>query len=360
MSAQHDHGNGHHHDGHHQAASEMREACSAFLDSLSAEQKERTTFNYLDGERIFWYYPPANRHGLAIRDMDEEQRKLAYAVMATGLTDKSYQQAVATIENESLLGSIEKGAGVITYDRDPELYYWTVFGEPGGDGPWGWRVEGHHVSFNYGVWDDEVISTTPFFLGANPHEIRTGPDTGHRILGVREDLAFELMNDLDSSQRSRAVIYGEAPYDILTYNSSKAVLPPGEGLRASRMSGTQREMLMSLIAEYVNQVRQDVASDKLAAIEEGGIDDFQPSVGRSGRKGKRSTTIVSTAGNSWWSTSTGRTGRTIRTPCCGTWTTTSVWTCCASTCWSTTCSRGLGVARHRAIRSNLIRPPERN
>ena len=286
MSAQHDHGNGHHHDGHHhQAASEMREACSAFLDSLSAEQKERTTFNYLDGERIFWYYPPANRHGLAIRDMNEEQRKLAYAVMATGLTDKSYQQAVATIENESLLGSIEKGAGVITYDRDPELYYWTVFGEPGGDGPWGWRVEGHHVSFNYGVWDDGVISTTPFFLGANPHEIRTGPDTGHRILGVREDLAFELMNDLDSSQRSKAVIYGEAPYDILTYNSSKAVLPPEEGLRASRMSGTQREMLMSLIAEYVNQVRQDVASDKLAAIKEQGIDDFQLAWGGPVEKG---------------------------------------------------------------------------
>ena len=274
MSAQHNHGNGHHHDGHHQAASEMREACSAFLDSLSAEQKEKTTFNYLDCERIFWYYPPANRHGLAIRDMDEEQRKLAYAVMSTGLTERSYRQSVATIENESLLGSIEKGAGVITYDRDPELYYWTVFGEPGGEGPWGWRVEGHHVSFNYGVWDDEVISTTPFFLGANPHEIRTGPDTGHRILGTREDLAFELMNDLDSAQRSKAVIYGEAPYDILTYNSSKAVLPPDEGLRASRMSGTQREMLMSLIAEYVNQVRQDVAADKLAAIEEQGIDDF--------------------------------------------------------------------------------------
>ena len=40
------------------------------------------------------------------------------------------------------------------------------------------------------------------------------------------------------------------------------------------MSGTQREMLMSLITEYVNQVRQDVAADKLAAIEEQGIDDF--------------------------------------------------------------------------------------
>ncbi len=288
--AHHNHDNDNHHDGRHdgheQAASEMRDAVSAFLDSLSTDQAERTRFDYLDGERIFWYYPPANRHGLPIRDMDEEQRKLAYAVMATGLTEKSYRQAVATIENESLLGSIEKGAGVITYERDPELYYWTVFGEPGGDGPWGWRVEGHHISFNYGVWDDRVISTTPFFLGANPHEIRTGPDTGHRILGTREDLAFELMNDLDSSQRSKAVIYGEAPYDILTYNSSKAVLPPEEGLRVSQMSGAQREMLMSLIVEYVNQVRGDVAADKLAVIEERGIDDFSLAWGGPLAKGR--------------------------------------------------------------------------
>ena len=47
---------------HSQAAGQMATACSAFLNSLSAEQKDTATFNYLDGERIFWYYPPLNRH----------------------------------------------------------------------------------------------------------------------------------------------------------------------------------------------------------------------------------------------------------------------------------------------------------
>ena len=78
---------------HATAVSQMTEACSNFLNSLSADQKAKTVYSYLDGERIFWYYPPLNRHGLPLREMDAKQRQLAYAVMASGLTDKSYEQA---------------------------------------------------------------------------------------------------------------------------------------------------------------------------------------------------------------------------------------------------------------------------
>ena len=53
-----------------QAAAQMGAAASRFLDSLTSEQKSRATFEYMDGERMYWYYPPINRHGLALRDMD--------------------------------------------------------------------------------------------------------------------------------------------------------------------------------------------------------------------------------------------------------------------------------------------------
>jgi len=115
---------------------------------------------------------------------------------------------------------------------------------------------------------------TPFFFGANPAEVRKGDKTGLRILGGREDLAFELVESLDKGQRSSAIIYDRAPLDILTYNSSKVSLPGEEGLPGSKMSGTQREMLMSLVSEYVNQVRTDIAQDRMSAIKEQGIDNF--------------------------------------------------------------------------------------
>ena len=258
---------------HPQAASEMRGVALALLNSLDATQKAAINYSYHDGERIFWYYPPLNRHGLALRDMSEEQRGLAYALMATGLTEDSNRQAQLIIEHEAVLGPLEEEQGHVTFRRDALLYSWTIFGDPGSDAePWGWRVEGHHVSLHYSVWGDRVLSVTPFFFGANPAEVRKGPKQGLRILGTSQDIALELMESLDAGQKSRAIIYDEAPADIITFNSSKASLPKEEGLPATAMSGTQREMLMALASEYVTRIRSDLAEDKLNALRQGGLE----------------------------------------------------------------------------------------
>jgi len=254
------------------AAGEMAEAGARFLASLDSDQKAKATYEYEDGERVFWYYPPMNRHGLAIRDMDGPQRENAYALMSTGLTERSYEQAKQIIDHENVLGPLEEEQGRISFERDTELYYFTVFGDPGGSTPWGWRAEGHHVSLHFSVWGDKVISTTPFFFGANPAEVMKGPKKGLRILGDREDMAFELIGSLDAGQRSKAIIYDEAPADILTYNSSKVSLPGEEGLPASSMTGTQKELLVGLVTEYVNQVRGDLAEHRLAALRDEGYD----------------------------------------------------------------------------------------
>ena len=175
----------------HASAAGMTKAAKRFVESLSGDQRDKTIYEYMDGERIFWYYPPVNRHGIPLRDMDDDQRQLAYSLMETGLTDRSFDQAKLIIEHESVLGPLEKEAGVTSFVRDPDLYYWTVFGDPGSDKePWGWRVEGHHISLNFSLWGDKFISMTPFFFGANPAEVRKGPKKGLRILDQREDLAL--------------------------------------------------------------------------------------------------------------------------------------------------------------------------
>ena len=56
--------------------------------------------------------------------------------------------------------------------RDPERYYFTVFGRPEPAGQWGWSVEGHHLSLNFTVVDNKVASYTPSFLGSNPATVR--------------------------------------------------------------------------------------------------------------------------------------------------------------------------------------------
>ena len=256
-----------------QAAADMVRAATQFLESLNEDQKAKATYDYMDGERMFWYYPPLNRHGLPLRDMDAGQRELALAVMESGLTPQSYGQAIQIMEHEDILGPLEVEMGIPTFVRDRELYYFTIFGRPGPEDPWGWRVEGHHVSLHFSVWGDNVTSVTPFFFGANPAEVRKGAKTGLRILGDREDIALELAHSLDRNQLAEAVIYDEAPLDILSYNSSKVSFPfRTQGLATARMTGSQKETMMALVSEYVGQVRTDLAEEKLAAMRKDGID----------------------------------------------------------------------------------------
>lgn len=257
---------------HAEAAGQMAAACSDLLESLDAAQRARACYPYLDGERLFWYYPPLNRHGLPLLAMSGEQQRLAKRIMEVALSEKGYEQACAIIDHELILGEQERAAGTLHWARDPGRYYFTIFGDPRAAEPWGWRAEGHHLSLHFSVWGRQVISTTPFFFGANPAEVQHGPRRGLRILARREDLAFELMESLDRGQQGQAVIYDRAPYDILTYNSSRAVLPREEGLPAQRLDAAQRALLTALVETYVTQVRSDVARHKLAHLRRAGID----------------------------------------------------------------------------------------
>lgn len=252
-------------------AAQMAYACQRFLDALTPDQRAKTVFPFADGERIFWYYPPLNRRGLPLKQMNEGQRERAFALMASALSEQGYRQARAIIAHEEILRELEQRHDVLRWDRDPGLYSFVVFGEPGDREPWGWRAEGHHLSIHFTVLSGSVVASTPCFFGANPAEVKEGPHKGLRILAATEDLAFAVVESLDAGQRSKAVVYERAPWDILTYNSSRAVLPYDEGLPASRMTGTQQETLLALITAYVQRVHTDLASEKLAKLKAEGL-----------------------------------------------------------------------------------------
>jgi hypothetical protein len=253
---------------HAAATAEMSDFAGKFVETLDSNQKAKTCFQYMDGERIFWYYPPLNRHGLPLRDMNDNQRDLALGLMAAGLTESGTAQAKATMQHEIILGEIEKNQGKSdsSFRRDPDLYYWRIFGDPRSDEPWGWSVEGHHVSIHYSIWKDKVISVTPFFFGSNPAEVKEGPHKGLRLQPKVKDLAFDLIGDLDKGQQSKAIIFDEAPLDILTFNAARASLPKEQGLSASNMNSTQKEILTALITEYTSKVRTDISDARLTTI----------------------------------------------------------------------------------------------
>jgi hypothetical protein len=251
----------------HDATVEMEQAAKAFLSSLTPEQKTKAVMEFAGAQRTDWHFVPKERKGLSIKEMTQEQRLLAHAFLATGLSHRGYTKAVTIMSLETVLASLEKGRGP---QRDPELYFVSIFGEPG-KCPWSWRVEGHHLSLNFTAAADSAAPImTPSFFGSNPGEVKAGARAGTRILSVEEELGRTLVKSLDEMQKKKAVILPEAPKDIFNVpgrNSTKA-----EGIAWSDLNEAQRGMLMKLIREYVERHRPDVAAEDLKRLEKAGLE----------------------------------------------------------------------------------------
>jgi hypothetical protein len=246
---------------------DMTKAASAFVASLKPEQLAKATFEFKTDERENWNFVPKARNGLPIKEMSPDQRALAHALMKSALSKTGYEKSMNIMSLELVLHDIEtKGP-----KRDPELYYFSIFGKPGAKDGWGWRVEGHHISINITVAGKE-ISVTPSFLGSNPAEVRQGPRQGLRVLANEEDLGRQLLKSFSPEQKTSAIFATNSPREVITGNSRKVTALKIVGLPQSKMTKTQSALLMKLIEEYVTRYRPEIAKTDLAKIRKAGLD----------------------------------------------------------------------------------------
>ena len=255
-------------------ARKITEAATAFLAALSPEQRELASFDIGADERLVWHYTPIPRNGLPRGEMDASQLEAADALMASSLSDAAFKKAKAIIDLETTLGRVERGEGGERFPRDTGLYFFSVFGTPGGDEPWSWRGEGHHLSLHFVVVNGDTVSHTPSFFGANPAEVKTGPEKGLRILRDEEELARELFLSLDPGQSDRALIYPAAPSDIITRAGRRVEIGEQVGVPAEAMSADQRQRLMSLMSVFIDRKPADIAGNALRKVEAEGVDNI--------------------------------------------------------------------------------------
>jgi hypothetical protein len=252
----------------------MANAATALLAALSPGQRAVTCFPFAGDERYRWQYTPGPRSGLRLKEMTRPQRHLAMGLFDAALSLRGAGQARQIIALEAILRETERITGQFSgEDRDPDLYYFSIFGEPGGSEPWAWRANGHHLALHFTVAAGGVISPTPNFFGANPAEVRHGAAAGQRILAEEEDRARALLASLEPDQRAAAVVGGAAPGDIRTRNyriADHTAIP--RGLRYSMLSGAQRAQLLALVRCYTGRVADDLSGNAWRRVEAAGLD----------------------------------------------------------------------------------------
>jgi hypothetical protein len=263
--------------------STMADAATRLLNSLTVDQRQQASFAFNADERLHWHFIPTEqfpRKGLLVRSMTEPQRKLAHDLLKAGLSQRGYLTATSIMDLETVLKALEaaqRAAGPqpprgTPLERDPEKYFFSVFGTPSAKDAWGWRVEGHHVSLHFTVVNGTLVASSPSFFGSNPAEVREGPKKGLRILGAEEDAARALLESLDPSQRAKAMLDATAPGDMVTMaNVNISPLSPS-GLEAGAMTGAQRDLLTKLLDVYIGKMAADIAEDRLARVRKAGLE----------------------------------------------------------------------------------------
>jgi hypothetical protein len=232
----------------------MADAAQNLLATLTPEQRAKASFEFSSDERVNFHFVPMPRKGLPMAEMTPEQKHLAHILLNSPLSHRGYFKAATIMSLERILFEMEKE----NPRRNPEMYYVSLFGTPGKD-VWGVRIEGHHLTLNFTARGDQILATTPSFLGTNPAEVRTGPRTGLRVLKDEEELGRTLLGSLDEKQRALTIVTNVAPKDIITGDSRHAALLLPLGISAEQLNKAQRVTLKRLVMEYIGRNRTELA-----------------------------------------------------------------------------------------------------
>jgi len=245
-------------------AGQMRTAAVSLLGRLDEDQRALAARPFADDAARRWLeYRPRHRPGACLAGLTPAAAKAAHRLLATGLSEHAYAQAMGIVALEEVLDAKERWQR----GRHSGDYWVSVYGDPEDDQPWSWRFEGHHLSVTMTVAGQEV-SPAPVFFGANPACVSYAGRPVSRPLGPEEDLVRALLDALAERDRLAAVVAPLAPADIRTATSpqaSQGIEPLG--VAASGLGPAARALLSQLAAAYLDRLPAGLAGREAARLD---------------------------------------------------------------------------------------------
>ncbi len=247
-------------------AGDMRAAAARLLSGLDDSERALAALPFSqDAARRWLEYRPERRPGACLATLSIASRKAAHRLLATGLSDHAFAQAMVIVALEEVLDRIEHEH----LGRHSGDYWVSVFGDPAGDDAWSWRFEGHHLSVTMTIAGDEV-SPAPVFLGANPACVSYAGRAVSRPLAPEEDMARALLDAMGPAGRSVAVVSAQAPGDIRTGTMPRAPLTIQPlGVAASKLGAGPRALLRDLVGLYLDRLPAGLAASEAARVSAG-------------------------------------------------------------------------------------------
>jgi len=230
---------------------------------------EQIQLDFSDADRTAWSNLPINeypRNGVALKDMTNEQKQAAHELLRAGLSDLGYLKVNWLFWNDERRREDRQNANNPTWKYYGHNNFWlTIFGEPSMEAPWGWQLEGHHLSVNL-TFQDGKVAMTPLFLGADPAIVPDGPYAGLQVLKVETKAGWELIQSMDKKQQAEATI-AETPFaDILTREGNEAHTTQPKGIAYTALNAQQQQLVQDIIHQYVGTFPEAPAAAYLEKV----------------------------------------------------------------------------------------------
>ena len=228
----------------------MREAARGYLARLTPEQREQGRFpmddvswrHWSNGARYFL------RHGLLLEELDDGARARALAVIRASLSEAGYRQIVDLMHLNLTIGELRGEEHLL----NEWMYWFSVYGAPESDGPWGWQLDGHHVCVNCVFVGDQMV-LTPTFLGAEPVVAEAGRYQGTAAFRREESVARDLYAGLTADQRKLAVLAEEMPLGLFVGAFRDNFELAYTGLPFGELTAGQRALSHELLDLYIGR-----------------------------------------------------------------------------------------------------------
>ncbi|MEI7924916.1 MAG: DUF3500 domain-containing protein [Chloroflexota bacterium] len=293
----------------------MAQQAMTVLDMLDADQRAKVQYASVDDpEREFVFYTPTDHGGLRMQHMTSPQHREVLRLVASGLSAGGFVTTAMIMAMENILDATEGWIWPLRDNgmriRDSLAYALSIFGDPSGSAPWGWRFGGHHVSLNYLVTPQGVRSLPSFFGTDRAITPATGANV-MRPLAAEEDLGRALIHLLTPEQRRIAVLSPVAPPDLVTSNRPRvsdgdrprsfaeiwrggATMNPNQagfrqlveylglteehlalteyttapkGLPFAQMTSPQQDATRALLGQYIARMPDEVVADETARLD---------------------------------------------------------------------------------------------
>jgi hypothetical protein len=240
-------------------------AANGFLTSLDEPSRAKAVFAFTDEtQRLKWSNLPTGifqRAGLSWGQLTAAQRQAALDLLGAALSPQGLQKVIDIMVADQVLHDTSGSPRGLIFSTNE--FYLSFVGAPSTTNPWMLQFGGHHLALNLTIAGTNGV-LTPSLTAAQP-AIYTLNGKTVKPLGPEDAAGFALINALDASQKSKAIIGAQFRDLVLGPGKDGVTLVP-EGIKGSELTPDQQKLLLAVAGQWVNIIAEPQASAKMAEI----------------------------------------------------------------------------------------------